>query len=221
MKNKSNQSQNTAICADTIPATQSKHNLYHKITSRIKPNYLGLAMSVLLIIGAFVPSYGSSGVLLSGYNVTLYEMTAYSDYTFFFLLAIGIFSIIVSVIGFDVGVILGGVGECVVTFIQFRRYFTEDFSSIPVELNIGFYILVFASIVLLLSGFLGIPKTDCKMSFRPCKSRGEFHISLKSNLTFTLSIVLLRLNLVIIRSSMPSNELLSASSNKSRYWLLL
>ncbi len=51
MKNKSNQSQNTAICADTIPATQSKHNLYHKITSRIKPNYLGLAMSVLLIIG--------------------------------------------------------------------------------------------------------------------------------------------------------------------------
>lgn len=45
MKNKSNQSQNTAICADTIPATQSKHNLYHKITSRIKPNYLGLAMS--------------------------------------------------------------------------------------------------------------------------------------------------------------------------------
>ena len=76
MKNKSNQSQNTAICADTIPVTQSKHNLYHKITSRIKPNYLGLAMSVLLIIGAFVPSYGSSGVLLSGYNVTLYEMTA-------------------------------------------------------------------------------------------------------------------------------------------------
>ncbi len=75
--------------------------------------------------------------------MTLYEMTAYSDYTFFFLLAIGIFSIIVSVIGFDVGVILGGVGECVVTFIQFRRYFTEDFSSIPVELNIGFYILVF------------------------------------------------------------------------------
>jgi len=142
MKNKSNQSQNTAICADTIPATQSKHNLYHKITSRIKPNYLGLAMSVLLIIGAFVPSYGSSGVLLCGYNVTLYEMTAYSDYTFFFLLAIGIFSIIVSVM----------------TFIQFRRYFTEDFSSIPVELNIGFYILVFASIVLLLSGFLGISK---------------------------------------------------------------
>ena len=158
MKNKSNQSQNTGICADTIPATHSKHYLYHKITSRIKPNYLGLAMSVLLIIGAFVPSYGSSGVLLCGYNVTLYEMTAYSDYTFFFLLAIGIFSIIVSVIGFDVGVILGGVGECVVTFIQFRRYFTEDFSSIPVELNIGFYILVFASIVLLLSGFLGISK---------------------------------------------------------------
>ena len=158
MYNKSNQSQNTAICADTIPATQSKHNLYHKITSRIKPNYLGLAMSVLLIIGAFVPSYGSSVVLLSGYNVTLYEMTAYSDYTFFFLLAIGIFSINVSVIGFDVGVILGGVGGCVVTFIQFRRYFTEDFSSIPVELNIGFYILVFASIVLLLSGFLGISK---------------------------------------------------------------
>ena len=137
--------------------------------------------------------------------MTLYEMTAYSDYTFFFLLAIGIFSIIVSVIGFDVGVILGGVGECVVTFIQFRRYFTEDFSSIPVELNIGFYILVFASIVL----------------FRPCERRGENHISLKSNLTFTLSIVLLRLNLVIIRSSMPSNELLSASSNKRRYWLLL
>ena len=121
MYNKSNQSQNTAICADTIPATQSKHNFYHKITSRIKPNYLSLAMSVLLIIGAFLPSYGSSGVLLSGYNVTLYEMTEYSDYTFFFLLAIGIFSLIVSVIGLDVGVILGGVGGCVVTFIQFRR----------------------------------------------------------------------------------------------------
>ena len=158
MYNKSNQPQNTAICTDTLSAPQSKHNLYRKITSRIKPNYLSLAMSVLLIIGAFLPSYGSSGALLSGYNVTLYEMTEYSDYTFFFLLAIGIFSIIVSVIGLDFGLILGGIGGCVVTFIQFRRYFTENFSSVPVELNIGFYILVFASIVLLLSGFLGISK---------------------------------------------------------------
>lgn len=162
MYSKNNLAEKRTCNADT-GVLQPKRSSFEKNKKRIIPNYMALAMSVLLIVGVFIPSYSGSGLMTSGYNIALYELTEYSDYTGYFLLAIGIFSLIMSVFRLNIGVILGGIGGCIVDFIQFGRYFSPDYANLPVSLSVGFYILTFAAVVLLISGFLDIPKIFKKL----------------------------------------------------------
>lgn len=117
---------------------------------------MALAMSVLLLIGVFMPSYVSTS--LNGLRVNLFEMMQYSDHTCIYLIAIGVFSLVVSVFGFDIGVIFGGIGACAVNAIRFGRCFTAEYANVPVSLDFGFYILALSSVILLLSGFLHLSK---------------------------------------------------------------